>query len=125
MSNNTVIMRFDNVSFAYNEGKHPILIDSDFSLRQNTKITIMWQNWAGKTTIFKLITWELEPQSGKINIVDGNSIAIARQVIPRDQLHLNIKEFFQTADKFRSPHLWKKEGGEWKLRHKVWDEKDR
>jgi N-acetyl sugar amidotransferase len=24
------------------------------------------------------------------------------------------------ADKFRSPHLWNKENGEWKLRHNVW-----
>lgn len=95
--NNPVILRFDDVSFAYNDGKHPILIESSFSLRQNTKITIMGQNGAGKTTIFKLITWELKPQLGKINIVSGNTIAIARQVIPREQLDLTIKEFFETA----------------------------
>lgn len=94
---NPVILRFDNVSFAYNDGKHPILVESDFSLRQNTKITIMGQNGAGKTTIFKLITGELTPQSGKINIVAGNTIAVSKQVIPRDQLDLTIKEFFQTA----------------------------
>jgi N-acetyl sugar amidotransferase len=27
--------------------------------------------------------------------------------------------YFALADQFRSPHLWKKEGGEWKLRHTV------
>ncbi len=27
--------------------------------------------------------------------------------------------FMKLADEFRSPHLWKKEGGEWKLRHQV------
>lgn len=41
---NPVILRFDEVSFAYNDGKHPILVESDFSIRQNTKITIMGQN---------------------------------------------------------------------------------
>jgi N-acetyl sugar amidotransferase len=30
--------------------------------------------------------------------------------------------FFHLADKFRSPHLWKKEHGIWKLRHTVWNE---
>ena len=25
------------------------------------------------------------------------------------------------ADRFRSPHLWKYEDGEWRLRHKVWE----
>ena len=96
-SQNPVILRFDDVSFAYNDGKHPILVHSDFSIRENTKITIMGQNGAGKTTIFKLITGELTPQDGKINIVNGNTIAISRQVIPRDQLHLTVKEFFETA----------------------------
>lgn len=57
----------------------------------------MGQNGSGKTTIFKLILGELTPQSGKISIVQGNSIAVARQVIPRDQLNLSIKEFFETA----------------------------
>lgn len=96
-SQNQVIVRFDNVSFAYNDGRHPILLESDFSIRQNTKISIMGQNGAGKTTIFKMITGEISPQEGKINIVQWNSIAIARQVIPRDQLNLSIKEFFETA----------------------------
>jgi ATPase subunit of ABC transporter with duplicated ATPase domains len=73
------------------------LEDSDFSIRENTKITIMGQNGAGKTTIFKMITGELKPQSGKINIVNNASIATSRQVIPRDQLDLSIKEFFETA----------------------------
>ena len=35
--------------------------------------------------------------------------------------YLSIKEedFHQLADKFKSPHLWMKENGKWKLRHKV------
>ncbi len=96
-ANSPIILRFDGVNFAYNDGKHPILVDSDFSIRENTKITIMGQNGAGKTTIFKMITGELKPQSGKINIVNNASIATSRQVIPRDQLDLSIKEFFETA----------------------------
>jgi hypothetical protein len=27
--------------------------------------------------------------------------------------------YLQLADKFRSPHLWKREGDAWKLRHTV------
>jgi len=99
MSNqkNEVNLRFDNVSFAYNNWQHEILSNADFSIRENTKITIMWQNGAGKSTIFKLITWELKPDSWKINIVNWNTIAIAKQVIPRYQMDLTIKEFFETA----------------------------
>ncbi len=57
----------------------------------------MWQNGAGKSTIFKLITGELKPDSWKINIVNWNTIAIAKQVIPREHMDLNIREFFETA----------------------------
>lgn len=92
-----VILRFDNVSFAYNDGKKVILEESDFSLRENTKITIMGQNGAGKSTIFKMIMGELKPQSGKIILNSGKTIAISKQVIPRDQMHLTLREYFATA----------------------------
>jgi ATP-binding cassette subfamily F protein 3 len=94
--NNPVIMRFDNVSFAYDE-KKVILEYADFSIRENTKITIMGQNGAGKSTIFKMILGELKPQVGSIHIAKDKKIAIARQVIPRDQLDLTMSEWFATA----------------------------
>lgn len=96
-SENNVILRFDNVSFSYNDGKKIILHESDFSIRENTKITIMGQNGAGKSTIFKLITGDIKPIWWKINLVPGNTIAIAKQVIPRDQHELTVREFFETA----------------------------
>lgn len=55
----------------------------------------MGQNGAGKSTIFQLITKTLKPESGDIHIGKGLSIAIARQVIPRDQLDLTVREFFE------------------------------
>ena len=101
-------MRFDTVNFAYHEGKKIILKEADFSIRENTKITIMGQNGAGKSTIFGLITWELSPQIGKINITNGKTIAISKQVIPRDQTHLTIREYFETAFKEKDYKLDKK-----------------
>ncbi|MEP7225720.1 MAG: N-acetyl sugar amidotransferase [Gemmatimonadales bacterium] len=35
---------------------------------------------------------------------------------------MDRQSFLKLADSFRSPHLWKREGGEWRLRHVVWDE---
>lgn len=34
---------------------------------------------------------------------------------------ISEKTFSETVDKFRSPHLWKKVEGEWRLRHTVWN----
>jgi ABC-type bacteriocin/lantibiotic exporter with double-glycine peptidase domain len=54
-ANNPVILRFDTVSFSFNDGKKVILTEADFSIRENTKIAVMGQNGAGKSTIFKMI----------------------------------------------------------------------
>ena len=32
-------------------------------------------------------------------------------------INMKKEEFFTITDKFRSPHLWKKLGKKWKLRH--------
>jgi len=38
-----------------------------------------------------------------------------------DYINLSRSEFLEICDKFRSPHLWKVEDNEWKLRHNPWD----
>ncbi len=94
MSKEEAIVRFEKVSFEYGHTK-PILEEVSFLIRKQSKLTIMGQNGAGKSTIFKLITGELKPEEGKINIVNGVSIAVSRQVIARPELELTVREFFQ------------------------------
>ncbi len=91
-----IIIKFDEVSFGYGLN-HPILEAVDFSVRRGTKITLMGQNGAGKSTIFQLLTKELQPEAGQINISNQVSIAISRQVIPREQLDLSVRDFFQAC----------------------------
>lgn len=92
-----ILLRFDKVSFGYNDDKHVIFDEASFSVREDTKITIMWQNGAGKSTTFDLILWNLKPRLGKIHIENGAKIAICRQVIPRDQMEMTVTEWFATA----------------------------
>src|SRR3989339_845539 len=94
MANDETIIKFDKVTFGYGHN-HPILIEADFSVRRGTKITLMGQNGAGKSTIFQLLTGALKPDDGQINVSDKITVATARQVIPRDQLELTVREFFQ------------------------------
>jgi ATPase subunit of ABC transporter with duplicated ATPase domains len=54
----------------------------------------MGQNGAGKSTIFQLIIGALKPESGEVHIASRISVALARQVVARDQLDLTIREFF-------------------------------
>ncbi len=37
-----------------------------------------------------------------------------------EYISISEEEFHATVDKFRSPHLWEKIGGEWKLKHAIW-----
>jgi len=41
-----------------------------------------------------------------------------------DYVGMNRDEFLALADSFRSPHLWKIEDGEWKLRRTPWGQTD-
>lgn len=96
MDHGDVILRFQDVSFHYDERK-PVLEEASFSIRQNAKLTIMGQNGAGKSTIFKLIMKEAKPQEGEIHMKKGITIGIAKQVIPHADLEKTVEEFFQGA----------------------------
>jgi ATPase subunit of ABC transporter with duplicated ATPase domains len=87
------VVRFDEVSFEWGHNK-PILDEVSFSVRRGTKVTIMGQNGAGKTTLFGLILGDYKPESGEIHLAQGATVATARQVIPRDQLELTVRDFF-------------------------------
>jgi ATPase subunit of ABC transporter with duplicated ATPase domains len=96
MAKNEVILRFENVSFGYGPLK-TILNEVSFSVRRGAKITLMGQNGAGKTSIFHLINNELQPESGKISVAQNTTIGLSRQVIPRSDLSLSVREFFEKA----------------------------
>jgi ATPase subunit of ABC transporter with duplicated ATPase domains len=89
-----IVIRFEDVSFEYTPNK-PIIDEVSFTVRRGSKVTIMGQNGAGKSTLFKLIRKTLEPTAGEIHIGQRLSIAESRQVIPRDELTLTVRDFFQ------------------------------
>lgn len=94
MNKGEVIVRFEGVHYDFGI-KKPILEGVDFSIRRGSKITLMGQNGAGKSTLFSLITGASQPNEGKVEIQHGLSIALGRQVIPRAELDLTVREFFQ------------------------------
>jgi len=94
MSREAGLITFSDVTFEYTHNK-PILIGANFVIRRGAKLTLMGQNGAGKSTIFGLITREYTQGGGDINIMPRTTIAVSRQVIPRDELDLTIREFFE------------------------------
>lgn len=104
MAKDNIVLRFDKVSFEYGH-KKPILDEVSFSLRGGSKITLMGQNGAGKSSLFKLITGEDKPQSGRVSLDRDATVAIGRQTIPRDQLDQTLAEFFMQFSKSKEWEL--------------------
>jgi ATP-binding cassette subfamily F protein 3 len=94
MSKGDGIIVFKNVSYEY-DATRPILREANFVIRRGSKLTLMGQNGAGKSTIFSLITRDRAVDEGDINIEPRTTIATSRQIIPRPELKLTVKEFFE------------------------------
>ncbi len=93
MNREESVIRFEKVSFEYGHNK-PILDEVDFPVRRGMKMAVMGQNGAGKSTLFSLMTGATKPESGLIHRSHGARVAIAPQVLPREQSTLTVREFF-------------------------------
>ena len=97
MTQENVVIRFNQVSFAYSDAK-VILDEANFSVHKNSIVTIVGQNGAGKSTIFKLLLGRLQPQGGKISLENGATVGIAEQMIPQDKLDFTVIFVSHLAD---------------------------
>src|SRR5262245_14384372 len=93
MPADSVLLRFSEVTFDYGETK-PILDEASFSVRTGTKIALMGQNGAGKTSLFGLILGENKPKEGGIFLTPPDAkVGIAKQVIPREELDTTVRDW--------------------------------
>src|SRR4029077_18990854 len=59
-------VRFDNVTFGYQNGLRPALRNISFTLRKGEKLGIVGSSGAGKSTLVSLMLRFLDPQKGRI-----------------------------------------------------------
>ena len=90
---NETVIGFKNVDFNYDIRK-PILEEVNFNIRKWAKITLMGQNGAWKSTIFKLINGSLEKTGWVINIDQKLTIATGFQVVKAEDKVLSVLDFF-------------------------------
>lgn len=64
-------LKFENVDFAYEEGK-PVLRDVSFETKPNAVVAFAGPSGGGKSTIFSLIERFYQPTGGKILIGEEN-----------------------------------------------------
>jgi ATP-binding cassette subfamily F protein uup len=76
------IFTFEQVSLAF--GDQWILRDSELVIEPGERVCLIGRNGAGKTTMFKLITEEIEPDSGKIRFSAGVKVSQLEQALPTE-----------------------------------------
>ena len=90
------VLRFEDVSFSYGHN-YPILDETNWVLKRGMKLTLMGQNGAGKSTIFKLIAGLLETDSGIIQKQPSFSVAMAHQAITAKERDYTVREYFASC----------------------------
>lgn len=96
--NDRSVIRFENVSFAYDLTK-PILTNTEFNISLKSRIVIVGPNGVGKTTIFKLCNGSIEPTEG--HVISDQRVRVAyynQQVIESLPLDLTPIEYLQSID---------------------------
>ncbi len=95
MSDNEIIIRFNDVSFLFGYDK-TILHEASFSIRKGMKVALMGQNGAGKSTIFKLMTGLLTPSDGTVSVGTNLVVATAVQVMSSEDRERTVEDYFYT-----------------------------
>ena len=84
------LIRFDSVSLKF--GAHALLREADFMIDAGERVCLIGRNGAGKTSMLRLVTGEVEPDSGEINMPSVIGISQLEQALLRD-LHQQVTEF--------------------------------
>lgn len=105
MPNDSVVLSFADVSFEYERDKK-LLDEVNFSIRSQSRVALMGQNGAGKSSMFNLVAGDLVPNEGRVSRTPPNAtIAVARQVMPKELLDLTVRDYFATAFKEKNYQL--------------------
>ena len=106
------MIRFDNVTFAYERGK-PVLSGVSFAIEKGETVGLIGANGAGKSTVMKLLLGLTGPGAGTGNaagtLTEGRILADGMEVIPRNLAQIRRKLGFvlQNSDnQMFMPTVW-------------------
>lgn len=83
-------IRFENVSFAYDDGR-PVLRDIDLRIAPGEHVALVGRTGAGKSTLAGLVPRFFDPQRGRVT-VDGHDLRRVRLASLRRQVTLMLQE---------------------------------
>src|SRR5918993_3014989 len=72
-----VVLEMEDVLYAHDDADEPLLEDLDLVVERGERVALLGPNGTGKSTIMRLATGELSPQSGMVR--PGNNVRLAYQ----------------------------------------------
>ena len=76
-----VLINIQNVNLAFGG---PVIFDGiNLSIEQGEKVSLTGRNGTGKSTLLKLISGSISPDSGSISIQKGIRVAFLLQEVPQ------------------------------------------
>ena len=88
------LIRFDDVSLDF--GDQMILRDAEMSIEAGERVCLIGRNGAGKSTTFKLITGQLEPDRGEITARQDLIVSQLEQTLP-EALDLPVTDVIRSG----------------------------
>ncbi|HKM15585.1 MAG TPA: ATP-binding cassette domain-containing protein [Marinospirillum sp.] len=74
------LLRFENMHLAY--GHTPLLNDASLTLEEGERVAILGRNGAGKSSLMKLVSGEIQPDGGSLWRKPTIKIGVLPQVLP-------------------------------------------
>jgi ABC transport system ATP-binding/permease protein len=76
------IARLDQVSLSF--GLRPLLDHADLLIRKGERVCLLGRNGEGKSSLLKLLTREIAPDSGEVWVRPGTRVAVLEQEVAAD-----------------------------------------
>jgi ATP-binding cassette subfamily B multidrug efflux pump len=86
-------VRFENVSFRYDDGDRYVLNDISFTAESGQTVALVGPTGAGKTSIINLLMRFYDPQEGRV-LIDGYDVRHLRLASLRSHLALVLQDSF-------------------------------
>lgn len=82
------MIRFRNVSVAFHQ--QPVLSDVSIEIKRSEFVCLVGETGVGKTTLLRLMYFDVRPDAGEVEVGDYNSRTIRKRDIPRVRRKLGV-----------------------------------